>query len=812
MAPVVGHGILSSGRNLTEEEAEARFKGQVILVQIELPAYGANPALILRLATRRFEDKDGLPWWPRIKEPPSIDYGGGFLESRLHPAAADFSVLDDWIPGQPKGTTFADLLVLYEFDSARVWIRQAFTDLNLTSDYPTIFDGEITEWDDADDHEVPFHAVHKRAWNVLMPKRVLREEDFPNAPDAARGTALPLLWGDGRSRRYLTHPALPNTFEAANAGVARGALPALIIDAPTSAGLVLPKFLVSDRDIDGADPLDARWFMHEQNLDRLAGPGSAVLTNPAGGPATLALSSITQRVAILPIEWDTATPTPATGWQELLRETKPPTLAGVAQLDFDANKKIGRWKLPDVSPLGKFISCDVGIYYAKNAWTGTLGDAAIENTLSTQETRQAFVAGASVTYPSPNQFQQVQTFAVGAGVVAGWSDIKNCYLELVLNAAGQALQVHRMVLLVQYQAAAKTEVPGTQREGRSREVNVAGRRASRENTSVGRLYANTISVGSSSDLLSFDHPLYFYGRGKLDTTGSITGTSGALIEHPCDIVRDFLQAAGVPGGEITTATNTFGSFADAKSHLVTYKMLVHLTRQANADKFLQEMSDQSLCWFRRRGTQPTSPFVALPWDIGLTPNYRTGSDLFTFARTTPWMRQGSLRRFRTRVSDVVNRLRVDFDWDPRTNTYAQQVYITDTASRVYVAGFTNAYVADFTGRVATAAASVARHGAREDSISLPWVVDPVTATSVLWRLFDLIVSPRVGARFDTFVQAYDLEIGHRIRISDDWDSVTPFPRPGSNGSWGGKSLVVTSVKRPKDRPVIYEVEAVEITT
>ena len=811
MAPVIGGGILSLGRNLTEEEAEARFKGQVILVQIELPAYGVNPALTLRFATRRFEDKEGLPWWDRVDAPPSIDYGGGFLETRLHPPAADFTIRDLWVPGQAVGTKFSDLLFKYEFTGARVWIRQAFTDLNEFSEYPTIFDGEITEWDDADEFGVPFHAVHRRAWNIIMPSRVLRQVDWPNAPTEARDTALPLLWGDGRARRYLTHPTLQ--LDASYAGIARGALPALIIDAPTAAGLVLPKFMVSDRDIDGSEPLDSRWFMDERSLGRLAGPGSATLTNPAGGPATLALDSTLTKVAIIPTDIEPGTPTQADGVQEMLREDKPYTLAGCVAFNHTSSKRLGRWALPDVAPLGTFVNATVYVFYAKNA-AGGPGSTTIANRVALTSTSSSFPAGASPTYPSPSQWQQVNSFDVDPTVVGGWEDIKNCYLQIATAGAGQELQGHRIALVVTYRAAAKVERPGVQAESRDDYyVNAAGRRATRENTDVGRLYSRVNTVNISNDLLSFDHPLYGYFRGKLDTDGSITGTPGTLIEHPVDIVRDFLRLSGVPSGEITTTTNVFGSFADAKTALPGYKFLVPLTKQRPAAAFLEDIGGQTLCWFRRRGTQPTAPFVALPWDIGLTHDYRSTADPFVFARTTPWMREGSLRRFRTRISDVVNRLRVNFDWDARTNSYAGSVYISDTDNRVYVGGFVNDYVTtDFDGRRAIALASVQRYGPRPDTINLPWVVDPETATDILWRMFDLLVTPRVGVRFDTFVNAYDLEVGHRIELSSDWDATVAFPRPGSNGSWADKSLVVTNVKRPKDRPVIYEVEAVEITT
>lgn len=813
MAPIIGAGLLLAGRNLTEEQAEARFRGQVILVQIEVPAYGANPALTLRLATRTFVDKDDLPWVEAIQGPPSIDYGGGFLESRYQPIAADFEILDRRVPGQGAAETFSDLLWQYELVGARCWIRQAFTDLNDSSDYPTIFDGEISEWDDATEFGIPMHAVTRRAWNIVVPTRRLKIEEYPNAPPEAKDTPFPRIYGDWRARRYLENANTPGVLEASDAGVARGALPVLIIDAPTSSGLVLPEFLISDSAIDDSEPTDASWFMFDQQLGKLGGPGVATLDAPSAGPATLALSNVTTRFSFVPIEVDETTPTPADGMQELIRESKDQALRGYCTLDFDAGKKLGRWLMPDISSRGKFVSADLIVYFAKNAWTGTMGEARVVNLGTLNATAQAFSAGASTTFPS-TPFQQATTIPIATNVLADWDDLKQCRIELEVKDAGQKLHAHRAVIRIQFQASARTERPGVKRQERTSDYyNARGQRVTRPSPSGSELLWRISNRQSSSDLFSFDHPIYWYGGGTLDTDGQITGSAGTMLEHPVDIVHDVLRnVAGVSGGEIVTTTGEFGSFSDAKTRLASYKMVMSLAREQLVDSFLQTMSAEVLCWFRRRGTKIGSPFVAIPWDVGLSVDYRTSGDPFTFARTTPWMRQGSLERFRTRISDVVNRVRVNFDWDPLTNTFGGHVYISDTESRVYVGGFVDDYVADFAGREAIAAASVARYGARERAVDLQWVVDPETATAILYRLFDLNVNPRVGIRFDTFVQAYDLECGHRIQLSDDWDSVISFPGPGSDGSWGGKVFTVTGLKRPKDRPVIYEVEAVETTT
>lgn len=813
MAPVLGSGLLLGLPDVFTLTADSVEKASVVLATISLPGIGANPPVTLRLATSEYVGPDGVRWDPILAETPPIDHGGNWLETGWQPVDAVLSILDKRVSGQPLTDTVSAYLLTNQWIGAPVVILQAFDNLLSTSDYRVLFDGRLAGLDSMTYEgakALVYHCVQDRAWaQKKVPERVLTQTDFPNAPSEAYGTALPILLGDWRARRYLTHPTTPGTIEAATAGVARGAVPALIIDAPTSAGLVLPKFLVSDRDIDGSDPNDARWFMYDSTLGRIAGPGVATLTNPAGGPATIALSNITQKIAVLPIEVDAGTPTPGDGLQEVLREGKNYSLSGAALLDFDANKKLARWLLPDVPPLGKFISSQLVVFYAKNAWSPTLGDAAVYNSASLTNTTQAFGSGASGTYPSDDQFQQVTTINISSTVIANWEDIKNCYIQCAVKGTGQTLQVHRAVLLVQYQAAAKVERPGVSRNVPGY-IDAAGRRHhGGRNPSYysGPLDATT----PGTDLLSFDHPLYFYGRGKLDDgSGTYTGTANRLIEHPVDMVRYLLREfGGLTSGDIVESTGEFGSFATARSALNAYKFLVHLTDRVDVDRAIARIGYESLCWFKRTPTRAGAPFTAIPWDVGASVNYRSAAEPFIFRRHANHVVEESFDPGQGKITLIRNAVRVNYDWDPRTNSFADQLYITPTGSRIYIGGFFNNFTTD-SARETVAAESEAAYGLAEETIDLRYVRDPETATSILQRYFDLRSVNRVELEFSTFLNGYDLNRGHVIGFSSEWDALRRYPKAGSDGSWDGKVLRVVRVSRPRGRPGVYRARAVEV--
>lgn len=780
--------------------ADALFRGTVTLCRISLPEFDGNPATTLYLSTKPYVDPDGQPWDPALMVEPSIDHGGGWLAFDWNPVDCTLSIIDMRLSGQGASESFTTMLSQYPFVGAGVEVLQAFDNLTSVSEFKTLFSGKIARPRGIQKKKAVFWCVQDRSWSKLLPSRTVTKDDFEDAPSGVIGAAIPIVIGDWETdNRYLDGGS--GTDEAVYTGIARGACPMLPISSPTGATLALPKHLISDDEIDqgvlpGGAPYD-QWYMYDSTLDCMVGPGIGALDNPTDGPATLSLTTIQLTGAVLPVEVDAANTAENPQW--CLRKDKKRNLGdGYAYLNFDAFKRILKLNLPDVPPLGKFVSASVRVWYQKPATTGTLGQFYVANTLVNTPTIGHISNSASSGGYTSDGYEDVASEVVSTTEINDWDDIKNCYIWVDCRAAGQETKIHHVALNIDYMAAARTERPGVQRD------------VSRfpEGAKLRPAFAKFPLQATSPDLVTFDSVLYGYPRGRKDTAAGIyTGTASALIQHPVDIVRYLLKRwCGVSAGEIVENSGDFGAFPDAKTALTTYQFRTILSQRASAYDHIRAIGAESLCWFKRCPTLPGAPFVAVPWELGSAVDYRTVSEPFVFYRTRAHVVADSFEVGYTGISDVANSVRVNYDWDPRTNTYGDQVYITPTASRVSIAGL---FGAD-SGRESTAADSEDVYDTSELVVSLQMVSDPATATAILSRLFDLRVEPHVTVTFETFVNAYDLNRGHVIAFSSDWDDRMAFPRAGSDGTWDGKLFRVVSVKRLSESPIRYEVQAVEI--
>ena len=387
MAGLSGTGIVSARSSLFTTTADATYKGQVTLARISLSGY------TLRLATQRYVDPDGVLWDPALDSNPAIDHGGAWLAMDWQPVDAVLSVQDRRLNGQGLTEVFSTLFASYNFIGCRVEILQAFDNLIATSEFRTLFDGEIAEIDSIDLSGIVIHCVQSRKWDVLIPPRTVNITDFPNAPKQVVGAAIPIVLGSWEDGRYLYN----GIHTSAGAGVARGACPMIVTDAPTSAGVSLPKLIISDDEIDqGALALGSpynEFYMYEPNLDQMVGPGLGTLANPTDGPATLTLLSQQVAGCIVPNEVDLAST--ASGTADALRKDKDKYLSGYVTLDHTAAQRILRVKLPDIAPPGKFVSAAVYVYYQKNGgWAATFGQFGIYNSSLSLGTFQDFPSGA----------------------------------------------------------------------------------------------------------------------------------------------------------------------------------------------------------------------------------------------------------------------------------------------------------------------------------------------------------------------------------------------------------------------------------
>lgn len=807
----ISSGLYSAPLSVLLYNADGSFRTPYYLVTIELPAFGANPATTLHLSSPGYTGPDGQPWDDAIGQVGQVNASGAWLTPRWNPADLDIIVLDKRITGQAVGETLSDLLAAYDFVGAPVLVQIAFENTVSVTDYATVFQGRIVEWRDLNAVRFTLYCEQDRTWSQTIPKRKIDKADFPYAPTDSIGLPRPIIVGDWNTGSRDI-PNLSSGFESAQAGVARAAYPVVIVEQESATGgLTTPKVMVSDYDMH-TDP--TRLLLYERALDTFAYSVDAP-TITGTGPTYAQLASYQFYVPILATDNNTGTTT-AANWQELIRKDKPYTLDGRCTLNFDSGYKVLSLLMPEISELGTFVGAQVFVWYAKNATTGTptvtkprFGVKQPINGDGLADFPDAATSPTSDTIPRGFSAVNVGPAATGGSdSIQGWDDIQNAILYADVGLATQAVEIHRLALVVLYRPNARIIRSGVRR------TSIDASKFPRAGHSGFRTRMNPFDYSNSTpDLESFDAPLYAYGKGVPDSghasgaaDGHYTGTSGAVIEHPADVAHWSLRELGGTTA-ITTTASEFGSFTDARTALSAYKMKAQISQEQDVESFIEDIGKEFLVWIFRRTTDPASPFVCIPWTEGAAQDYRSASDLVTFNREGAYVLRDSLRVSRTPTSSVANLVRVNFDYDPRAKTFGEQVYITDTESRVYFAF--GLWTTDGT-REAEAVSSVARHGRKELTMNLKWVRDPATASNILRRLFDWRIEPRVVVKFISYLNAVDLERGHVIQMGSDWDSFLPYPKAGSNGSWSGKNLRVFSVVKLAGLPVQHEITAIEI--
>lgn len=801
----ISSSIISSPYDPFLTTSEGVYAGPIFLAKIDLAAFGVSAARSLYLSTVEYVDPSGQPWEPILKGQPTIDQGGNFLESSFQPVDAEIEVLDKRITGQAVSETFLDLLADYEPNGAGVVFYQALENLTSTAQFRVIFTGKIEEIRDIGANGVRIWCVQDRAFSKIIPPNTINAADFPYAPTGVIGSRKQIVIGDWSLSQTIPTISVSGT-ETLAAGVARAMIPIPIIEQESaSGGLESPRGIVSDEDM-VTDP--TRLAIWEPGVDAWA--YSVTAPTISGQTYAQVAGDYQFYVPIVAIEDNGST---ATNWQEATRKDKPKTLEGKVGFNYTATTRVLDLLMPEIQELGDFIGAFVYVWYNKNSGGASLPRFGLKNTITTDGLQDfPTAATSSVSASVPYGFASVNvgpTATGGSNTIQSWENIKTSRIYADVRTAGQTLEIHRIVLLVQYRPAARLVSPGTTRDTKAKNISVTGRKV--DNPVDGqRTYRHSYGAQTSPDILSWDAPMFGFGKGVPDSghatasSGHYTGTAGALIEHPCDVAHWALKEMGGESN-IVTGSGEFGSFADARTVLSAYKVRCVLADEQDVEAFIEGIGRQTLTWFVRLTNTAGAPFVAIPWDTTSTADYRTASDLYTFTSANSDVRQGAFKAGRTPSRQVVNAVRVNYDYDPRTRTYGDQLYITPDGSRVYSSGFTT----DGT-RVTTAGTSRTLYGLRELVHNVPYVADPATASSILTRLFDLKVSPRVVINFTTWLNAFDLERGHVIGFSSDWDTFLTYPKPGGDGSWASKAFRVVRVTRSSDTPTQYRVVAVEV--
>lgn len=219
---------------------------------------------------------------------------------------------------------------------------------------------------------------------------------------------------------------------------------------------------------------------------------------------------------------------------------------------------------------------------------------------------------------------------------------------------------------------------------------------------------------------------------KDDAAGRITGTPYSLIERPDHVFKDLIiNELGYPEDDLDAT-----SFASSGTHFAAngYAFAGAIVEQEEASRLLARLALQARSWFF---WDPAGRARLIFRDLVGTP-FRSLKKGDLALRT--------LKLTHTSISETFNRINVHYDRDWLAQSMVPEAGFSALAS-------------------ATDATSLASFGQRERSYNFDFVRHPSMAQDLVAFYLTLHAYPRVRARFETFLNNYDLERGDFIDLT-----------------------------------------------
>ena len=266
-----------------------------------------------------------------------------------------------------------------------------------------------------------------------------------------------------------------------------------------------------------------------------------------------------------------------------------------------------------------------------------------------------------------------------------------------------------------------------------------------------------------------------------DASGSITGTPGALIENPADVIRHFLvNYLGTPASEID------GSFASARSSLAGaiaggYKFAGVIDKAVGGFKFIDKLCMQSRLALMHDGYSAKIKFLS---NDSLSPDLTVGKGL---------VQLDGLKVFRTSRNELINSLDLHYQRDFSKGASSAGYLSVCSSSVLYPSGGDPS--------------STARYG-KMTPVS-PYLFDFISFTSEASDLRDFFITryKDVKRRVEVFTFLDCFGVEHGDIVAFDWPS-DAFSLSGAEFFVEDVSLVPGSLKKKKPdllRLVVREV-------
>lgn len=588
-------------------------KVTLALIELSVPS-----SLTLRYATTEVTTPDGETWQSGLMVD-AIRQSVDFMGMGVAPADAAIRLAKRPDACQADGTlgrTNQDLLSRFAFQNAVVtiffWI-EGYPDF---SQAPQMFKGKVSRPAQVDPTGTTLYLLQDLTWNRGFPE-FIDVVNYPDSPDVSQASVVPRFYGDGRAPGMIPPwtSAYGSKKEHDEAGGAQGVLPLVLVDSGVGSNKV--KLLGAGHDLAKLFDRTAGMSAFIAGADGLHPLGTTGVTEVLGSSEsylTIDDEIAFANGAVLPV--DVRTSGAANTALNPRRAMDPFNLASYATLDQSTGNGVLQLILPNLQSLGSILLVSASVAFIGDAanthnlrvdaYIPTVGPGGFStiNTPATGTTPQVLVGTWSSSY-----WTQAWDFG---GSANPW-DIRVDFAGGTTNKA----KILWCVLVVRYRPQRSVVTP---LKSFYTYVLEPGYKAKRS-----RNYKRPV--------LNVIDPVYqlegqFYGNFKGvpdDGSGTYTGSAGAVIERPPDIMRHLLEdVAGVDPADIETGVGASGSFVDARALLRNaqpndFKLACYFNQRTTVQKALQKIAEQSLsCVYLDR---LTNKWLAFVWKRGATPNY-----------------------------------------------------------------------------------------------------------------------------------------------------------------------------------------------
>jgi len=576
-------------------------RNAMTLVKVELTS---PSALTLYLSTAEVATPGSPPqvWQEALADLEPIRAPGSLRESSWSPASTGFTVLDTALAHQAAGARAIDVFHTHRWIGATVTVYLWETSLTSLADALQVFKGLVQDYE-VEGFKANVRCLQRWDWNKEIDLVRVTRKRYPRAPEESVGKFLPKV--RGRVRSVGLRPPWTSEFDTSQHGWehvtgGRRALAGVLVDVGgggVSPGTPSKVVFASHPCKTFFDPAGgyANGFLPYIAVDDklcLFDSGTADVFNDATEGAGIKIGDDAGgtdpfEVAFYPVpainvelygSLDAENPRAVL---DVMNETS------YASLDYDANQRRIKVRLPNLSPAGDIAAINYAFGYSTTGGAGNVLDLEYDNGVD-PPAGSTFAGSASPVFNShldatPNNNWNLGTIRIQFNGVQTGAKAKIFFIGAVVKFRPNREIVGQTTVTIRFPVRVEVRDPFT---------------GEIQSFIVWKDVPKVVPVASYAQ-----HKWFATIDGYADSGGTYTGNGTDLIQRAPDIAHHLLVLdGGESSADIETGVGAFGSFVDARTLLKTWRQsdMVHALVTSDEERVsqaLERLAADAGCWF-----------------------------------------------------------------------------------------------------------------------------------------------------------------------------------------------------------------------